>query len=179
MRIVLKPKALVRRIARLVITIKQTIVALSVRRHVKNATATFTVLSALTEHFYNKYLSMSIVKTVHQDVQAAPISKTAHNASNQTSGEHTVKMTVSIALVIVIKMTVAPKDALMDIITLTMFQKVGMNVASVIHHVPLVMIYHIVRNAKTVITAKQILYALNVLTIVEFRNTVISSVESV
>ena len=81
----------------LVILIKQTISAQSAGRNVNNATTTITVLSVLKEHIYNKYLNISIVQIVHQGVQAAPISTNAHNASNQTTGEHTVKMTVSIA----------------------------------------------------------------------------------
>ena len=137
------------------------------------------VLSALKEHIYNKYLNMSIVQIVHQAVQGAPISTHVHNASSHTTGEHTVRTTVSIALVIVIKMTVAPKDVLKDITRPKTYQKVGMNATSALPHVLLARICRTVRNVKTGSTAKQTLYVLNVPVIVEMGCFAISPVDIV
>ena len=67
----------------------------------------------------------------------------------------------------------------MDILRPTMYQKVGMSVTSALHHVIFVRICHIVRNAKTVSMAQQILYAQNVLVIVKPRYIAIKTMDPV
>lgn len=104
--------------------------ALSVGRHAKNATIITIVLSALKEHIFNKCMEISIVWLVHQGVQPVPIAPRVHDASSYTTGGGTVRTTVIIALVTVIKMTVAPQGALMDFIR-TPLRMVEINVQSV------------------------------------------------
>lgn len=46
----------------------------------------------------------------------------------------------------VIRTAVAPQDAIMDIIDITIHQRVVMNVISVLRHAYLVRVYHIAKN---------------------------------
>ena len=174
-----KTTVFVRHTAIVVILIQQTVCALSVQRHVINAMIRITVLIALKAHIFNNYLKTSTVLFVLQDVQAAPVTPHVHNAIIHTTGERTVRTTVSIALATVIKDTVAPQGALMNIIRPTMYQKVDMNVTSALHHVLLVRVCYIVRNAKTVSTAKQIMHVLNVLLIVKLNLIAINRMDFV
>lgn len=179
MSFVLKKMAFVRPTAMLVILRKQTMCALSVRRHVKNAMIMITVLNALTAHIFNKYLEIFCVQIVPQDVQAAPINPRAQNAGSQTTGEHTARTTVSIVLVTVIGSMVAQQDVLMGIIRPTMYQKVDMYATDALHPVLLVQICHSVRNAKMVSTGKQTLHVMNVLPIVEMNLNAINQMDLV
>lgn len=118
----------------------------SVRRHVQSVIVFINVHIVWMGNFCMKIsLEIPTVTLVHKIVTVASIPTHVHYANNIT-GVHTVRTTVKTALLPVTRTTVALQDAIMDIIDITIHQRVVMNVIGVLRHAYLVRVYHIAKN---------------------------------